>query len=98
LKQAGSAFIADDHLLPHLTIPADVPPMDISHQLLSACLSAPQTELQAPATHWWWADSNLALLPPHTQEFKRFPFAVGQGYAAMRMALAMFNCSCYCSD
>src|SRR6218665_2693227 len=50
-KQAGSAFIADDHLLPHLTIPADVPPLDFSHQPLRECFEGPQTELQALETY-----------------------------------------------
>src|SRR6218665_1079446 len=36
-KLAESVFIADDHLLPHLTIPAGVPPLDISHQPLHEC-------------------------------------------------------------
>ena len=33
--------------------------------------------------HCCWAGSNLALLPPLMQEFKRFQFAVGQRHAAM---------------
>ena len=33
--------------------------------------------------HCCWAGSNLALLPPLMQEFKRFKFAVGQTHAAM---------------
>ena len=36
------------------TIPSGVPPLDISHQPLHACLARPQTELQAPVTHYWW--------------------------------------------
>src|SRR6218665_2912244 len=67
-KQAGSAFIADDHLLQHLTIPAGVPPLDISHQPLPECFAGPEIELQAPAMHCrvmhCRAGSNLALFPP----------------------------------
>jgi len=37
--------MADDHLLPHLTIRAGVPPLDISNLPLSACLAGPQTEM-----------------------------------------------------
>jgi len=44
-KQAGSklSFIADDHLLPHLTIPPGVPPLDTSHRPLHECFAGPQT-------------------------------------------------------
>ena len=54
------------------------------------CRVSDRTTLQALATHYWWARSNLALHLPLMQEFKRFQFAIGQRYAAMCTVLVMF--------
>jgi len=44
----------------------------------------------------WWAGSNLALLQPLLQEFKRFQFTFGQ--RSEGMCIRFWRCSCCCSD
>lgn len=66
-KPKEGAFIAEQHLLPHLTTrveasscPQDsVAALEVCHQRLPACILAPQTE---PATHCWWACNDVAIL------------------------------------
>jgi len=90
-KQAGSAFIDDDHLLPHLTIPAGVVYRRWT-LVISRFMSALQ-DLRPNCRHRQCTVDGLAAILTFSHHscrlLKRFQFAVGQGYAAMCAVLAM---------